>query len=64
VANCAILIKALVADLEAANRALAARKKRQKQRIQRQGTLTQATSNSLINVLNDEQHMKIIFIIP
>jgi cell division protein FtsB len=41
-ANQATLVKAQVADLEAANQALAARKKRSKRRIQKQGTLARA----------------------
>lgn len=48
VANYATLVKAQVADLEAANRALSARKKRLKRRIQRQGTLTQTNGLDLI----------------
>jgi hypothetical protein len=47
-ANQATLVKAQVADLEAANQALAARKKRSKRRIQKQGTLARAESNNLI----------------
>jgi hypothetical protein len=49
VATYATLIKAQVADLEAANQALAARKKRSKQKIQKQGILTQAAGKALIN---------------
>jgi hypothetical protein len=49
VANYATLVKAQVADLEAANRALSARKKRQKRRIQKQGNLTQADAYNLIS---------------
>lgn len=48
-ANYATLVKAQVADLEAANRALSARKKRLKRRIQRQGTLTQSDGLNLIH---------------
>jgi hypothetical protein len=47
-ANQATLVKAQVADLEAANQALAARKKRSKRRIQKQGTLVRAEGNKLI----------------
>jgi hypothetical protein len=47
VANYATLVKAQVADLEEANRALSARKKRLKRRIQRLGTLTQADGSNL-----------------
>jgi hypothetical protein len=47
VANYATLVKAQVADLEEANRALSARKKRLKRRIQRLGTLTQSDGLNL-----------------
>jgi hypothetical protein len=47
-ANYATLVKAQVADLEAANQALAARKRRSKRRIQKEGTLTRAEGNNLI----------------
>jgi hypothetical protein len=56
VANLAILVQAQVADLEIANQALAARKKRSKKRIQKQGVLTQAEGINLIyqNQVNNQ----------
>jgi hypothetical protein len=49
VANFATLIKAQVADLEAANHALAARKKRSKRRIHKDTAITIAAGRELIN---------------
>jgi hypothetical protein len=56
VANYATLVKAQVADLEVANRVLAARKKRPKRKIQKQGSLAHAAGKDLIiqNVINSE----------
>jgi hypothetical protein len=49
VANMATLVRAQVADLQEANRVLAARKKRSKKRIQRKGVLTQGEGVNLIH---------------
>jgi hypothetical protein len=58
VANYATLIKAQVADLEQANRVLAARKKRRKQRIQKQGILSQADGYNLIHQIQVDNQLR------